>query len=691
MIELGHIGLAHPAAVYDARNKIRSLANALGYDELEATRLAIVVSEAARALQASLHEPRIGVGLAMQLSPPQLVLDFEARREEGPELPELAGFFDGVRRQVADGFRGVRATKKLPRSDFDASDEFVAEQSARIQSLPREALMSQVQEKNRELERHTAALEETVAARTGELQKAMQLAEDANRAKSSFLANMSHELRTPMNAIIGYSEMLMEDAEDDGNEEVASDLKKIHGAGKHLLSLINDVLDLSKIEAGKMDIYLESFEIPSMIEDVVSTIDALVKKNDNQLELAVEASLGEMRADLTKVRQALFNLLSNAAKFTREGRIELGARAEQSEGVEWVCFWVSDDGIGIPPDKIDHVFEEFSQADETTTRDYGGTGLGLPISRRFCQMMGGDITITSTAGEGSTFTIRLPLEVQPLEAEAPALGEATPAPSAVDPEPGDERVVLVIDDDATALDLLARTLQEASVRVVTASDGREALHLARTLKPAAITLDVLMPGMDGWEVLRELKADPQTRDIPVIMVTMTNDRELGYALGATEFLTKPVERSALIELLDRHVSEGRERSALVIDDLAENREVLRRALEHEGWQVSEAENGRVALEILSAHEPSLILLDLMMPVMDGFEFVMELRKRDAQNAIPIVVITAKDVTEEDRQLLNGNVVGLIEKGGMGRDALLEQVLELVAAPAPASSTPASSG
>ncbi|MBW2400104.1 MAG: response regulator [Deltaproteobacteria bacterium] len=423
-----------------------------------------------------------------------------------------------------------------------------------------------------------------------------------------------------------------------------------------------------------MDLYLETFEIAPMVDGVVATIDTLVKKNGNRLRVEVDPSLGEMRADLTKVRQALFNLLSNAAKFTHEGEIGIEVQAEQVDDSDWVRMSVSDSGIGIPPEKIDHVFEEFSQADETTTRDYGGTGLGLAISRRFCQMMGGDITLRSSVGEGSTFTIMLPVKV----AEGSAESEAE-APVAVTPEPGEERVVLVIDDDPSALDLLGRTLQGAGVRVVTCGDGREALKLARTLHPAAITLDVLMPGMDGWEVLRELKDDPETRDIPVIMVTMTDDRKLGYALGATEFLTKPVQRGQLVQLLDRYATDDLARRALVVDDKAENREVLRRALENEGWQVSEAENGQVALERVADQAPSLILLDLMMPVMDGFEFVMEMRKQHTSSNIPIVVVTAKDITEEDRRRLNGDVVGLIQKGGLDRESLLSLLREQVAA------------
>jgi signal transduction histidine kinase/DNA-binding response OmpR family regulator len=522
----------------------------------------------------------------------------------------------------------------------------------------------------RVMRQQTGALADTNVA----LGEAREAAEAASTAKSTFLANMSHELRTPMNAIIGYSEMLMEDAEDEGNEETVGDLKKIHAAGKHLLALINDVLDLSKIEAGKMDLYLESFEIPAMIEEVATTVSSVVQKKNNRLNLDIDPSLATMRADLTKVRQALFNLISNAAKFTENGEITLSARKLVADGRDSVHFAVSDRGIGIPPEKLETIFEEFSQADESTTRDFGGTGLGLAITKRFCQMMGGEIGVESSVGEGSTFTIRLPLRVELAALVQQEAERAEPTPAA---SPEGERTILVIDDDPDALDLIGRTLGGAGFRVETASDGQEALRLARTLRPSAITLDVVMPHMDGWQVLWALKHDPGTRDIPVVMVTMTDDQDMGAALGATEFLTKPVERQQLVALLERYATQSERRNVLVVDDDPEVREVLRRAFEQEGWNVAEAANGREALERLGEAEPCLILLDLMMPVMDGFEFVMQVRKEPAWRAIPIVVVTAKDITDEDRQRLQGSVVGLVEKRGFGREELLEQIRELV--------------
>jgi len=512
-------------------------------------------------------------------------------------------------------------------------------------------------------------LDRKVADRTAELEQATEEAKGANEVKSAFLANMSHELRTPMNAIIGYSEMLIEESEALEQDDVIPDLEKILSAGNHLLALINEILDLSKIEAGRMDLFLEDFSVSSLINEVTATVDTLVKKKGNVLVKHGEYP-GEIRADLTKVRQSLFNLLSNAAKFTEKGTITLSVMHQDDE----VAFAVSDTGIGVAPDKIDKLFEPFTQADASTTRKFGGTGLGLAITKRFCEMMGGSITVTSKPGEGSTFTIRLPTVVtEPGD-------EASSEQGVADFEPG--KCVLVIDDDPSARDLLERTLSKDGAVVVTAADGDEGLALARELQPKAITLDVMMPGKDGWAVLQELKADPDLREIPVIMVSIEGERKLGYTLGAAEYLTKPLDRRRLSEIVTRYRQSGEASGlAMVVEDDASTREILRRTLENDGWAVSEAVNGRVALDQLcreSEPTPLVILLDLMMPVMDGFEFLHELRQIESLRGVPVVVLTANDLSDSDRQRLNCDVESILEKGALEKDDLLRQVRNALA-------------
>ena len=507
-------------------------------------------------------------------------------------------------------------------------------------------------------------------------QQAREAAEHANRTKSQFLANMSHELRTPLNAIIGYSEMLQEEAEDQGYEDFNEDLERINGAGKHLLGLINDVLDISKIEAGGMEIYLETFPVESMIKDVATTIQPLVNKNSNSLVIDCPESVGSIHADMTKVRQGLFNLLSNASKFTEQGTISLIISRDVEEGQEWINFAVSDTGIGMTDEQMGRLFEAFAQAEASTTRRFGGTGLGLAITRHFCEMMGGSVLVASEPGEGSTFTMKLPAVASvPGETE---LEEDSSSSETVDVSPA-ANTVLVVDDDANVHDLMQRSLTGQGFNLVRAMGGEEGLRLAKELQPAVITLDVMMPGMDGWAVLSALKADPNLADIPVIMVTIIDQRNMGYALGAAEYLTKPIDRGRLLAILNRYKQEITSGPVLVVDDDPSVREMVRRMLEKEGWEVTTAANGRAALDILDKTAPSLILLDLMMPEMDGFQFLEELRRHDRWNKAPVVVVTAKDITAEDRQRLNGYVEKVVQKGSHSTESLLTELRGLVTA------------
>ncbi|CAN5875924.1 hypothetical protein BH20GEM1_BH20GEM1_04600 [soil metagenome] len=507
-----------------------------------------------------------------------------------------------------------------------------------------------------------------------ELLQARREAEGASRSKSQFLANRSHELRTPLNAIIGYSEMLVEEAEDAGNEAMLADLAKIHSAGRHLLSLINDILDLSKIEAGKMDLYVEEFALAPVIEDVISTAQPLAEKSGTRLEASGLEDLGSMRSDVTRIRQVLLNLLSNACKFTQGGTVRLAVAREVDGDGDWLRFVVSDDGIGMSPDQLERLFQAFTQASASTSSRFGGTGLGLAISRQFCRMMGGDIAVASEAGSGSTFTVRLPAvtpsRVPDAAADRPPSGaEELPAGSAAG-------TVLVVDDEPTARELMARHLRRAGYHVVEAADGLAGLEAARAIRPDVITLDVLMPHMDGWAVLKELKSDPSLADIPVIMATITDERHLGIALGASEYLTKPINRERLAAVLARYSRADAPRRVLVVEDDESARTLIRRALEAEGWEVDEAENGRVALERLDAARHALVLLDLMMPEMDGFEFLEIVRGGADPAAVPIVVITAKELTDDDRMRLNGGVERIVQKGS--RDRFLDEIRDLVA-------------
>ncbi len=491
------------------------------------------------------------------------------------------------------------------------------------------------------------------------LANALRQAEGATRVKSQFLANMSHELRTPMNAILGYSEMLIEDCADLGEgEDFASDLKKIHGAGTHLLALINDILDLSKVEAGKVEVFLEDFELAALLDNVEATVRPLIERRGNQLIRQVDPDIVTLHGDVTRTRQILFNLLSNAAKFTENGTITLKVRTE----TDGVVFAVHDTGIGMSEEQLSKLFTPFTQADASTTRKYGGTGLGLSLSREFARLLGGDIVVESTIGEGSTFTLRLPRRASRRSSLPISGAPISPATR--------NATVLVIDDDPAMRELMARSLTKDGWSVAIAGTGEEGLSVAEAHEPDVVVLDVLLPKQDGWDVLAALKRHPKLSDIPVVLVTMVDDRQKGMALGATDYLTKPVDWDRLRDVLARHLPDRSK--VLIVDDDPAVRDMLMRALEREGHSVVQASDGREALERIDA-DVSVVVLDLMMPEVDGFEVLDTLRQHEAYASLPVLVFTAMDLGAEQRAMLERSADYVLQKGGADQKALLDDV------------------
>ena len=531
-----------------------------------------------------------------------------------------------------------------------------------------EALADQFNVMAGRLKESYAGLEQKVEERTREVEEKSRQLELASQHKSQFLSSMSHELRTPLNAIIGLTEMMVTNAARFGTEKAAEPLRRVHRAGSHLLGLINQVLDLSKIEAGKLELSPDWVNLTPLINEVVDTARPLAEQNNNRLVVKCQENLGSLTVDPMRLRQILLNLLSNACKFTKQGEVTLLARKLVNEG-NWIEFAVSDTGIGMTPEQQAKLFEEFTQADSSTARQYGGTGLGLAITRKLARMMGGDVTLTSEAGKGSTFTVRLPANTD-VPAGAPISSDRGRSTRA--------DCVLVIDDDATARELISDHLKAGGFSVVTAAGGVEGIKLAKELQPTAITLDVMMPDLDGWSVLAALRQNPELADIPVIMVSIVDDKRRGIALGAAGYLTKPIDRERLHRLVRRFQAPTRATRVLMVEDDASQRERMLGWLERPHWIVREAANGQEALDLLREEKPDVILLDLMMPEMDGFEVVAALQGDKDWRDIPVIVITSLDLDAKDRERLNSGVQSVLVKEKFRPEDLVERIRQLVA-------------
>ena len=523
------------------------------------------------------------------------------------------------------------------------------------------------------------------------LEAARQEAVHASQVKSDFLANMSHELRTPLNAIIGYSQLLQEDAADAGHQASVPDLRKIESAGQHLLGLINDILDLSKIEAGRMDLFVEAVDVPALVEDIRLMVGPLAARNANALIIDSPADTGTIRSDAIKLKQSLLNLLSNACKFTDNGTVTLAVRRVPECMLE---FTITDTGIGMTEEQVGKLFQPFVQADNSTTRRFGGTGLGLALTRSFARLLGGDVFVTSRPGKGSVFRLVLPTDQA---AATPAAGDLGAGAAPTTPERavtnaaalrragGEPSVghVLVIDDDLATREMIGAILAREGYRVSLAGSGIEGLKRAREVLPDAIMLDILMPQIDGWSVLTWLKSDPQLRRIPVVVVSVAGDKALAFSLGAATSLAKPIDRSELVNALKEQLQPrgGSDGVVLAVEDDPPSWELTERTVTSLGYRCAVAGNGREALVWLDAHPPpALVLVDLLMPDMDGFAFLTALRERPDWRDIPVIVVTAKQIGATERQALEAMARQIVAKGHSAHRELARAVRDVLAAP-----------
>jgi signal transduction histidine kinase/CheY-like chemotaxis protein len=516
-------------------------------------------------------------------------------------------------------------------------------------------------------------LEDKVGARTRELEETnqeLQIANlkirEADKLKSEFLANMSHELRTPMNAIIGFTKLVRRKSADLLPLRQQENLKRVEISANQLLSLINDILDLSKVESGKMSVNIMPFDLAPVVDTCFATVESMVKKGRVRLTKEMPNDLPKVLSDQDKLKQIIINLLSNALKFTEEGEVKLSAARQDAS----LNISVSDTGIGIPSDALEYIFDEFRQVDGSSTREHRGTGLGLSITKKLTLLLGGTIDVSSVEGNGSTFTVIFPLIK--MAQEAPAETVRTNAETRASVEVKGKKVLLTIDDDPNVLILLKQNLEEEGYYVVGAVNADEGIRKAKEIHPFAVTLDILMPRKNGWGVLSELKADPATRDIPIILLSIIDSKELGFSLGAFDYVLKPFDKEAIMAALKR-IPGGPAKRVLVVDDDPATVDLLTQILQDEGYQVKGTCSGEEALRTLNTAPQDIILLDLMMPEMDGFELIQRVKANPRWKDIPVIVVTAKDLTETDRRFLHQSVDKIIQKSGLGRENLIKEI------------------
>ena len=559
----------------------------------------------------------------------------------------------------------TRAAARIAQGDFVTPVEV----RARFAAKELRALAQTFGQMARELSGAYQTLEEKVSQRTSELQAANQELARANKLKSEFLANVSHELRTPLSAIIGFSQILLDGIDGPITDEQGQDISQVNKSGQSLLALINQILDLSKIEAGKMDLTPERVDLPALVTSVLESISPLAQEKGLRIDTRFGPGLPAVEADPGRLKQILINLLSNAVKFTERGHIEIQA---QPSG-RMVRIAVKDTGIGISAEAQRVIFEEFVQGDGSSTRRHGGTGLGLSIVRKLVEMHGGAITVVSQPGLGSTFTFTVPAWASAQATIGPAQRRPLRRPNYGLPG----TVILVVDDDPSERQLIARHLEQEGWRTVQASNAADALQLARESRPMLITLDIMMPDASGWWVLEKLKEDPQTAGIPVLVVTIVEDQRLVFALGASDYLGKPYDRSALIAKIHRLLPTLEGKRVLVVDDDPEARAMLAKILKEEQAEVVAVSSGDEGMTLVAQAPPDLVLLDLMMPGMSGFEMVARLRAQPASANIPVMIVSAKELTAEDVLTLNGHIQRFVSKGTIEPEGLTNAVRQML--------------